>query len=87
MPGRPIGLPDLVPLARLRHPRSHPLDDHAALELPEYAEHLEHRLACRCRRVDCLLEQEQLDGSQGFGDCIERLAVFLLCGVSENKGL
>ena len=32
-----------------------------ALELGEHAHHLKHRLAGRCRRVDALLMQEQVD--------------------------
>ena len=39
----------------------HPLTDHCALELGEHAHHLKHRLAGRCRRVDSLLMQEQVD--------------------------
>src|SRR5262249_4409821 len=39
----------------------YPLADHGALELGEHPHHLEHCFAGRCRRVDPLLVQEQVD--------------------------
>ena len=57
--GRPIGLPDFVPVALARDAGVDALDDDSALELGEHPQHLEEGIACRGRRVDPRLMQEQ----------------------------
>ena len=43
---------------------THPLDNHAALELGKHAHHLEHGLAGGRRGVDALLMQRQVDAER-----------------------
>ena len=71
--GRPIGRPDLVPRSlrssetdlRALQTGDDALPDQVPLELCNRREHMEEQPARRCRCVDCLIEDDEID-AEGF---------------------